>query len=79
MRVGWLGKLRGSFRLHGLGPVIRHAAPGGNHVGHILIVLFQLHKVGNVEEGIALQADVDKCRLHAGQHAGNAPFIDGTG
>ncbi len=58
---------------------ILHAAIGRNHVGQIVVVLFQLHKVGNVEEGVALQADVDESRLHAGQHARDAAFVDGSG
>jgi hypothetical protein len=41
-------------------------------------MLFQLHEVGNVEEGVALQADVDESRLHAWKHAGYAAFIDGS-
>ncbi len=35
-------------------PQVRHIARGRNDIGQIVIVLFQLHKVGNVEEGIAL-------------------------
>ena len=32
-----------------------------------LFRVFQFHEVGDVEKGVALQADVDKCRLHAGR------------
>src|SRR5579862_9902538 len=64
---------------HWLRPHILHAAIGWNDVSHILIVLFQLHKVGNVEEGITLQAYVDKSRLHAGKNPGYAAFVDGSG
>jgi hypothetical protein len=56
---------------------ILHAAIRRHDVGHILVVLFQLHKVGNIEEGVAFQANVNKGRLHAGQYAGYAPFVDG--
>jgi hypothetical protein len=45
---------------------ILHAATGRHDVGYILVVLLQLHKVGNVEERIALQPNVNEGRLHAG-------------
>ena len=44
-----------------------------------LFLVFQLHKVGDVEEGVALQPNVDKCRLHAGEHPGDAPVVNGSG
>jgi hypothetical protein len=40
--------------------------------------LFQLHKVGNVEERIAFQSNIDKGRLHSRKYAGYAAFVDGT-
>jgi hypothetical protein len=46
-------------------PQILHRAICRHNIGQILIVLFQLHKVGNVKEGIALQADVDEGGLHS--------------
>src|SRR4051812_35622399 len=49
-----------------------------NYVSQIVVMLFQFHKIGDVEEGVALQPDVDECRLHAGQHAGDAPFANGS-
>jgi hypothetical protein len=58
---------------------ILHAAIRRNDVSHILIVFFQFHKIGNVKEGVALQANVDKGRLHAGENAGYAAFVDGSG
>ncbi len=67
----------GRLRPRRLGAHIRDSAICRHNVGHILIVLFQLHKVGNVEEGIALQANVNEGRLHARQHAGYAAFVDG--
>jgi len=42
-----------------------------------LFRVFQLHEVGNVEERVALQAHIDKSRLHARQYAGDAPVING--
>ena len=44
----------------------------------VFFVACQFQKVGDVEEGIALQADVDESRLHAGQHAGHAAFVNGS-
>ena len=32
--------------------------------------------VRNVQEGSAVQSDLHECRLHAGQDAGDAPFLD---
>src|ERR1700734_2793167 len=58
-------------------PHIPDTAIRRHHVGQILVVLFQLHKVGNVEEGIALQADVNEGRLHSRKNAGDAALIDG--
>ena len=43
-------------------------------VGFFLV--FQLEKVSYIQEGVALESDVDKCRLHTWKHAGDAPVID---
>ncbi len=51
-------------------------AIGGNFVQ--IFRVFQLHKVGDIEERVALQANVDKGRLHSGEDASYAAFIDGT-
>ena len=32
--------------------------------------------VGDVQEPVALEADVDEGRLHAGQHLRHTPFVD---
>ena len=42
-----------------------------------LSLFFQ--KVGDVQEGVALQAHIDKSRLHARQHAGHTAVIDRAG
>ena len=57
---------------------ILYAAVRRHDVSQIVVVLFQLHKVGDIEEGIALQADVDEGRLHAREHPGYAAFVDGS-
>src|SRR6185437_13610054 len=36
------------------------------------------HEIGDVEEGVALKADVHEAGLHARQDAGNATVVDGT-
>ena len=41
-----------------------------------VVVLEVLDDVGDVEEGVALQAEVDEGRLHAREHLGDAPFVD---
>ena len=70
---------RTSFSAGRLRTQVRNVAGCGDDVGQIVVVLFQFHEVGNVEEGVALQADVDKGRLHAGKDAGYAAFVDGSG
>ena len=42
-----------------------------------LIFLF-LEEVSNVKESVALQSDIDECRLHSGQHSCDAAFVDRT-
>ncbi len=44
-----------------------------------LFRVFQLHEVGYIEEGVALQAHIDKGGLHAGQDAGDAAVVNGAG
>ena len=36
-------------------------------------------KIGDVQEARLLQADVDECRLHPGQHARDLAFVDVAG
>src|ERR1700682_5751563 len=48
-------------------------------VDDVHFFVFFEKKVGNVQKGVALQAYVDKSRLHAGQHAGHASFVNGAG
>ena len=43
-----------------------------------LFLVIELHEVGDVQERIALQAKVDKCRLHAGQNPCHASVVNGT-
>ena len=43
-----------------------------------LFLVFELQEVGYIEEGVALQTNVNKCRLHAGQDAGDAPVVNGA-
>jgi hypothetical protein len=43
-----------------------------------LFLIFELDKVGYVEESIALQAEVDECRLHAWQNPCHTAFVNGT-
>ena len=79
--VGISGRLQfGGFRL-GACRLLAHIlnSPIRRHnIGDILVVLFQLHKVGNVEEGVAFQPDVNKGRLHARKDSGYAAFVDGA-
>jgi hypothetical protein len=42
-----------------------------------LILVFELDKVRYIQKRIALQAEVDKCRLHAGQNARYSSVVYG--
>ncbi len=42
-----------------------------------LFRVLELHEVGYVEEGVALETEVYKSGLHAGQDAGDAPVVNG--
>ena len=79
LRLSDMGSNGSCFQL--IDCILGRLAPGyraiGGNVVQILRV-FQLHKVGDVKEGVALQANVDKCRLHSRKHAGYASFVNGT-
>ena len=45
-------------------------------VGFFLVLEF--NEVGDVQKRIALQAKVDKCRLHARQDPCHAPVVNGS-
>ena len=47
--------------------------------GDVFFAVFTFFgKIGDVEEGIAFEANVDEGRLHAGKDAGDAAFVDGA-
>ncbi len=76
----WAGRcsFRSTSLVHFAGRLIGVA--GGRlfqFVGFFLILKFE--EVGHIEEGVAFEAYVDKCRLHAGQNPGYAPVVNGTG
>ena len=53
----------------------------GRLLGFVLLVLVVeeiggADDVGHVEEAVAFEADVDECRLHAGQHLRHAALVD---
>ena len=46
-------------------------------VGRVVVVFLEiLQNVGHVEKRVALQAEVDKGRLHAGENLRHATFVD---
>jgi hypothetical protein len=58
-------------------PLSRAGCRGAlNLVG--LVLIFEFKKIGYIEEGVAFKAQVDKCRLHAGEHAGYATVVNGA-
>ena len=53
------------------------SARGERNIFFAVFLLFC--KVGDVEKRVALQTNIDKCRLHAGKDAGNFAFVNGAG
>ncbi len=50
---------------------------GRGFVAVTVIVIFEIFKnITDVQEGVAVQADIDECRLHAGKNAGDSAFVD---
>ena len=64
-----------------LGPAFGSAFAAAPVAGTLKVrrITLLFHEVGDVQKGVAFQADIHKCRLHAGQHARYAPVIDGAG
>jgi len=57
----------------------RHDIRTRRHMFQSLSIFFFIEeKIGDVKEGIAFEADVDKGGLHAGKHARHTTFVDGT-
>ena len=48
---------------------VLHRAIRRDGLIQIFVLLFEVHEIGDVEERVAFQSDIDKGRLHAGQHA----------
>ena len=44
----------------------------------VFLVFLLFEEVGDVEKGVALESDVDECRLHSRQDPGDAAFVDGA-
>jgi hypothetical protein len=54
--------------------------PAGLFVAHLVqILMMVVGKVRDIEEGIAFQPQVDECRLHTGEHAGDPAFVNAAG
>jgi hypothetical protein len=50
---------------------------GGMGVIVTMIVVFEIFEdIADVQESVAIQADVDECRLHAWEDASNLAFVD---
>src|SRR5258708_17610663 len=71
-----LGSTCWSLGSHGLPTQVLHLATGGHDVSPFLVVFLQFHKIGNVQEGNPLQADVDECRPHAREAPGSTALCD---
>ena len=62
--VGWRGRER-----RGRG--------GGVGMGMAMVVVFEIFEnIADIEESIAIEADVNESGLHAGEDAGDSAFID---
>jgi hypothetical protein len=57
---------------------VTFAAHGPVVLGHAIEVFVLFEKIGDVQERIALQAQVDEGRLHAWQHARHASLVNTT-
>jgi hypothetical protein len=55
----------------------RTALPFVLPAASVLVADFAWCLVGYIKEGVALQTQVYKGRLHAGQYAGDAPIVNG--
>jgi hypothetical protein len=60
---------------------MRHRFKTGHHLvfrraDNLVVFVSVFEEIGNVEEGVSLQANIDKCRLHAWQNLGNSSSID---
>jgi hypothetical protein len=42
----------------------------------VVVILEIFENVADVQEGIAIQADIDECRLHTGKNASDSAFVD---
>jgi hypothetical protein len=55
---------------------------GGSRRGRLLVpmavivILEIFENVADVQEGVAVQADIHECRLHAGKNASDSAFVD---
>ena len=63
---------------HGSGSVLRSRGRRDRFgLRMAVIVIFEIFEnVADVQEGIAIQADIHEGGLHAGEDAGNSAFID---
>ena len=56
-----------------------HGRLGDFFVGDVLVEIFDtFEEVGDVEESVAIETDIHKGRLHAGQHARHTPLVDAS-
>ena len=44
----------------------------------VIVVLKIFENVADVQEGVAVEADIDEGGLHTGEDAGDAAFVDAT-
>jgi hypothetical protein len=51
-------------------------SPGFGFFEDLIVFFLVLVEIGNIEEGISVQADIDKRRLHARQNAADSTFIN---
>ena len=62
-----------------LGPLLAAAALLLGIRSKFFRVFLFLQEVGDVQKGVALQPQFDKCRLHAGKHTRYFAFVNGSG
>jgi hypothetical protein len=59
---------------------LRQTRAGDFYFTEIVVFVFflQIEEVGNIEECVALKADIDECRLHTWKYASDTSFVDGS-
>jgi hypothetical protein len=56
-------------------PRVRPVLDLGLHRGNVVVILKMFQKIADVQEGVAIEADINEGRLHARKNSGDAAFV----